>query len=252
MTMASFAHRFIRRSFRRLARRFGYDLRPFPGGEEHWPHLVSLLERHAVTCVFDVGANLGQYAAGLRGNGYAGHIVSFEPLRGAHETLSRKAAGDALWEIAPRTALGAKCGEAVLHVSPRSDMSSLLTFDPDARQRLAKSQPTGTERVPVSTLAEMLNQHAKCGARVFVKSDTQGYEAQVLSGIEDEWGCIAGLQLELSLQPIYEGQPDHLPLLNRIAERGFRPHLVVPGPWSRGYGRMLEYDVVCFREEPRR
>jgi hypothetical protein len=50
------------------------------------------------------------------------------------------------------------------------------------------------------------------------------------------------------MQPIYDGQPDHLPLLNRLAEKGFRPHLVIPGYWSRHYGRMLEYDAVFFRD----
>ena len=81
-----------------------------------------------------------------------------------------------------------------------------------------------------------------------MKSDTQGFEAQVLAGIGSAWDRIAGLQLELSLQPIYEDQPDHLPLLAELAEHGMRPHLVIPGYWSRHYGRMLEYDVVCFRD----
>lgn len=83
---------------------------------------------------------------------------------------------------------------------------------------------------------------------MFVKSDTQGFEDKVLDGVGIAWDRVVGLQLELSLQQIYDGQPDHLELLGRLAERGFRPHLVVPGYWSRHYGRMLEYDVVAFRD----
>ena len=210
-----------------------------------------LLVRNAVTCVFDVGANVGQYAVSLRNNGYDGRLVSFEPLSATHETLSRKAAGDTLWKVAPRAALGAEPGEAALHVSPRSDMSSLLVMDTTASRRLRKSKPTGTETVPIVTLAEMLKRHTNDTERVFIKSDTQGYEASVLSGIGNEWDRVTGLQLELSLQSIYEGQPNHLPLLNCLAEKGYHPHSIIPGAWSRSYGRMLEYDAVCFRDPER-
>ena len=100
----------------------------------------------------------------------------------------------------------------------------------------------------MTTIAEALDTHAPTDMRVFVKSDTQGYEAELLAGIEASWDRISGIQLELSIQSIYEGQPDHLPLLAELAEQGLRPHLVIPGYWSRHYGRMLEYDVVCFRD----
>ncbi|MGB0571382.1 MAG: hypothetical protein ACPGQM_04810 [Alphaproteobacteria bacterium] len=67
-------------------------------------------------------------------------------------------------------------------------------------------------------------------------------------GIGASWERVSGIQLELSIQSIYDGQPDHLPLLAELAAQGLRPHLVIPGHWSRHYGRILEYDVVCFRD----
>jgi hypothetical protein len=83
---------------------------------------------------------------------------------------------------------------------------------------------------------------------VFVRSDTQGYEDRLLDGIGSAWDRVAGIQLELLLQPIYEDQPDHLPLLERLTEQVSRPHLVIPGYWSRHYGRILQYDVVYFHD----
>ncbi len=234
--------------FRKFVRRFGFDIAPFPGTARHWEHIVELLDRHAVDHVLDVGANTGQYARALRGNGYGGPITSFEPLSVVQDELARSAAGDSLWVVAPRTAVGAAEGDIEINVSGESDMSSVLPLDETAHERLASTRTTARETVPVTTVEAAVREHAGTAARVFVKSDTQGYEAEVLDGIGDAWDRIAGLQLELSLQAIYEDQPDHLPLVARLAERGFRPHLIVPGYWSRHYGRMLEYDAVFFRD----
>lgn len=233
---------------RKIARRFGYDIAPFPGGAKHWTQIVSLLERHEINCVFDVGANVGQYASAIRKNGYPGRIVSFEPLSGAHAQLTARAAHDPHWDVAPRTAVGAAAGETRIHVSPESDMSSILPLDATAQHRLASAHGTDTETVPVTTVADALAAHVTGEASIFLKSDTQGFEAEVLAGTEACWDRISGVQLELSIQPIYDGQPDHLPLLEQLAAQGLRPHLVIPGYWSRHYGRMLEYDVVCFRD----
>lgn len=234
--------------FRKLARSLGFDIAPYPGAAAHWPRLTELLAAHDISLVLDVGANTGQYATALRNNGYTGRIVSYEPVSHAHAALTDAAKDDSNWLIAPRTAIGAAGGEATINVSPESDMSSLRPLTADAADKLKSVRPTVQESVPVTTLAAEIAAQAEPGERIFVKSDTQGYEAEVLHGLGEMAARVAGLQLELSLVPIYDGQPDHLTLLTRLREMGFAPHLVIPGYYSRHHGRMLEYDVVCFRE----
>lgn len=214
----------------------------------HWPRLVELLVRHDVGLVFDVGANTGQYAIALRRHGYAGRIVSYEPGAAAHATLVAAASGDPQWVVAPRTAIGAAPGEAVLNVSGESDMSSIRPLTDDAARRLASVRPVASEQVPVTTLAAEIAARARSEDVVYVKSDTQGFEAEVLDGLGDTVVRVRGMQLELSLVPLYAGQPAHLDLLARLARLGFVPYLVIPGYWSRHHGRMIEYDAVCFRE----
>ena len=233
---------------RKWMRKLGYDISPFPGAATHWGRIVETLESHDVDCLLDIGANTGQYARAIRANGYSGRIISFEPLSHIRHELERHARSDAQWNIAPRMAVGAVVGEVEINVSGESDMSSILPLDATAHERLASTRAESREPVPVTTVARILDDHAAGAQNIFLKSDTQGFEDQVLDGIGTSWDRITGLQLELSMQPIYDGQPDHLPLLQRLADQDFRPHLVIPGYWSRHYGRMLEYDAVFFRD----
>ena len=233
---------------RRLCRRIGFDIAAFPGAAAHWAQLVTLLEAHDVSVVFDVGANAGQYATALFNNGYRGRIVSYEPVAAVHAALTRAAASRPNWEVAPRAAIGARAGEAVVNISAESDMSSLHAMTAAARTHLSRARTTGSERVPMVTLADEISSRAEAEDRVFVKSDTQGHEAQVLDGLGETAARVVGVQLELALEPVYEGQPRYLELLERLEGMGFTARLVIPGYYSRHYGRMLEFDVVAFRD----
>lgn len=232
----------------KLLRPFGRTIADAALVPAHWQHLRALLEAHGVTVLLDVGANTGQYAGWLRKAGWTGRIVSFEPLTDAHRTLTRKAAKDPHWTIAPRAALGAAAGEAALNISAERDMSSLRPFD----EAFLASSPTSaieaTELVPVIPLADVIADHARVGDVIFLKIDTQGYEAEVLEGAVPVMDRIAGLQVEMSFVRLYVGEEMFRSLLARIEALGFSPHLLIPGYFSKNLGRMLQFDGVFFRE----
>src|SRR5687768_14390173 len=100
-------------------RRFGYEI------DRTRPRLVTFLQSRNVDVVFDVGGNEGQFGLWLRRQGYRGHIVSFEPIRSAFETLKTHADHDKAWEAYP-IALGAAPGKSVINVAEYSVFSSLL------------------------------------------------------------------------------------------------------------------------------
>ena len=232
-------------AFRSLLRRFGRDLTEHP--KPHWRQLKRLLDHFRITLVLDVGANVGQYAGYLREAGYAGRIVSFEPLADAHAELTRRAAGDAAWTVAPRMALGAAEGEVEINVSNDRDMSSLLELRPEILEVSPTSRTVKRETVRLTTLDAVSADYARGADGVLLKIDTQGYERQVLDGAARTLPRLAGIQLELSLVPLYAGETTWLAMIERLSAHGFEPRLLIPGYFDRHLVRLLQVDGVFFR-----
>ncbi len=209
--------------------------------------LVHTLGRHGVDAVIDVGANIGQYAQRLRAAGWAGPIVSIEPIPEVHAVLKSRALADPAWVVLPSFAAGAETGEIVLEVSAESDMSSTLPQSPLLREISPTSAVRHRVEVPQRRLDEPDLLADPTWRRLFVKIDVQGSEPAVLAGLTGVWERIQGLQLELALLPLYEGERPWLDLVADLAGRGFAPYLLFPGYFSRALGRQVQLDMVFYR-----
>jgi hypothetical protein len=78
----------------------GYELLPLPLKSERLEiHLQRLFEQLGVNCVFDVGANQGQYGRFLRQWEYNGRIISFELAAADFALLQERAAADPEWHV---------------------------------------------------------------------------------------------------------------------------------------------------------
>lgn len=232
---------------RRLLRPFGLDLADYPPRGPHWRSLVRLLEGAGADVVLDIGANVGQYGRTLRAEGYRGRIVSFEPQSVAHAALTAAAARDRRWTVAPRMALGDRDGEVTLNVSNESDMSSILPLTEPFLAVSPTSRTITTETAPAARLDDVAPRHLGPEDRPFLKLDTQGYERQVLAGGPDTLARAVGVQIELSLVPLYEGETLWRGMVDWLMDRGLAPRLFVPGYYSRHMGRMLQFDAVFLR-----
>lgn len=233
---------------RRLAAAFGYDLVPRRKLRDRWRQLALGLERFAVDAVIDVGANQGQFARALRDGGWQGPILSIEPLAELHDVLRRTMQGDAAWRLAPLMALGASDGTARIEVSAESDMSSLNAQSP-LLQRLSPSSAVRERRqVPLRRL-DGLEGIDPSWRRLFIKIDVQGAESAVLSGMEALWPRTVGLELEMALLPLYEGETDWRTMCDGLAEKGFELYLLVPGYFEKKLARQVQVDGVFFRQD---
>jgi FkbM family methyltransferase len=231
----------------RLARRLGYDLTPRAKAKAPSAQLVAVLQHFRITCVLDVGANVGQYGSMLREWGYSGRIVSFEPQADAHAALARRAAADPAWQVAPRMALGQRGGEVELDVSAESDMSSILAQGALLRRVSPSSTVVRKETVALRRLDEVAGPYLRPDDRAFLKIDVQGYEAEVLAGAAALLERLSGVQLEMSLVPLYEGERGFRALLDDLAALGFELWLLLPGYFERKLARQLQVDGVFMR-----
>ena len=213
----------------------------------HWENLVTILEHFGVTVVLDIGAHKGEYGGYLRRAGWAGRIVSFEPQSAVRPALEERAAADGNWQVAPAMALGREDGEIALNISAETDMSSALPLADSAMRFTPSSAMVGRETVTLRRLATVFGDYVRDGDTVFVKADTQGYERAVLDGAEPVVARIAGWQLELSIEPIYDGETGWRAMLDRMEALGYVAHLFIPGYFSRHIARQLQIDGVFVR-----
>jgi FkbM family methyltransferase len=189
----------------RFFRRFGHDLVPFSVAQHPLPRRCRLIEHYGIDTVLDIGANTGQFARELRTGGYQGRLVSFEPLSSAFARLSAAAQTDDRWEVL-NIALGDSVGQQKIHLAANSESSSLLDMLPLHLQAAPYSQYTGTETIDVNTLDNLFDEVCADGRSIYMKIDTQGYEAQVLRGAARSLDRIDTIQIEMSLAPLYAGQ----------------------------------------------
>ena len=236
----------------RLARRLGYDLTPRAKARPLEAQLSAVLERFGISCVLDVGANVGQYGAMLCAHGaIAGRIVSFEPLAEAHRRLAQRAAADPHWRVAPRMAIGERDGEVEIEVSAESDMSSILPQSELLRRISPSSRVLRRERVPIARLDDA-GRAVSRGRRSDLPQDRHpGLRGAGAGGRPRPAAAAAGLQLEMSLVPCYEGERGFRELLDDLAAAGFSPYLFFPGYFERKLARQLQLDGVFMRRRAR-
>ncbi len=212
-------------------------------------HVVTILKLYRIDCVIDVGANHGQYARRLRGAGYRGHIVSFEPVAETFARLSASAAGDPKWSV-HRCALGREESVATMHVVPGT-LSSVLEPTAFGYDRYRQFHDATTEDVPVRRLDAMLDE-VTAGLReprLYLKLDTQGYDLEVFAGLGERTREFAGLQSEVAVMQIYEGMPMMPEAIATYTAAGFEISALYPVSRQSRTGRVVEFDCVMVRAD---
>lgn len=226
---------------RRFVRRFGLEVSRYrPAG----PRRNTLLERHGIETVLDIGANLGQYAQELRRFGYRGRIVSFEPLSAAFESLSAAAGDDPAWEC-HRIALGDDNTTSTIGVASNLASSSLLPMLEAHHDAAPGVSMTGAETVEVRTLDSL---GLSLSGPTLMKLDVQGFEDRVLRGAESILPHVSLIECEVSLEPLYESQLTFLPMLDLLREEGFELLRLEPGIRDGGgKGSVVQFDAIAAR-----
>lgn len=212
----------------------------------HSALLRAVIERAGVNCVLDVGAHRGGYGALLRQTGYAGEIVSFEPVGASFAALQARL--DGAWR-AHHLALGREAGSAEINVAHEANFTSFLEPNAFSVDRFGGSAVARTETVKVQRLDAVFGEvtaHVAGAPRVLLKTDTQGWDLEVIEGAMGVLDRVVALQCELSVRPIYEGSTSWLDVLARLGELGFRPAQLTSVGRDDALG-LLELDCLLVR-----
>ncbi len=229
--------------------KFGILIRKYTAGSSEELRRIKLLHHYNIDLVFDIGANKGQYAKGIMDAGYVGKIVSFEPLSSVHSIIEQESKKYSNWKVAPRCAIGSKNELIDINISANSVSSTVLKMLDSHIEGAPESKIIGTEKVQVFPLDEIANEYISNSKNIFLKIDVQGFEQEVLKGASSTLKKAKGIEMEISLIPLYENQNWLLPqILEYMSNQGFHLMSLAPAFTDEKTGEMLQCNGIFFKK----
>lgn len=229
-------------------RKLGYDISGYPRLSEATFRKKLFFESMEFDTVLDIGANKGQFAEYLRKQiKFKKTILSFEPLSSAFSVLSKKALKDPHWH-AFNFALGDINSKKEINISGNSHSSSLLDMLPKHLDSAPDSKFIDKEWVEIKTLDSLKGKISELKGNVFLKIDTQGFEKQVLTGAKTSLEFINSIQLEVSLVPLYHGEPIFQEVHDLLTKLGYSLIDLEYGFCDPTTGQLLQIDGIFQRK----
>ena len=205
--------------------------------------IVRNLEELKVTCVVDIGANVGQFGLDVRRHGFQGQIISYEPVRKSFESLTHTMKQHQPWK-AFQMGLGTTESELMINVSGNSGLSSsILEMGSLHLQNFPDSATVAKQRISISTIDKQLEAIGLKPQEIMLKLDVQGFEDEVLKGASKSLSNIPFCYLEVSIYPLYEGEKPFLPILIELSNYGHEVIDVFRGIKAKD-GRLLQLDIL--------
>lgn len=214
-------------------------------------YLSKLLPYLKVDCVFDVGANNGQYAQMLRKHAkYQGRIISFEPIPSAAQKIRKLALHDPLWTV-EEIALDETGGTDTFHIMCSDQFSSLGTPSHESTTNFLEANKLESAiTLQKQTLEEVyIRLQKQYGfTRPFLKMDTQGFDVRIARGGSKIISQFLGLQSELAVQKLYKESVDFRQAITYYESLGFTLGSLVPNNGG-GFPEMVEIDCIMINNK---
>ena len=213
-------------------------------------HLRATLLGRGIDLVIDVGANCGQFARDLRSVGFAGEIISFEPLAKYREHLQRQAETDGRWRCFA-FALGHSTEERLLNVYRDDSFSSVHSINEAGQEQFgALVDLVDVERVEMRKLDDISEELGiSSGKRILLKTDTQGHDADVIRGARQTLRNVTDVLTEATVRSIYGGTSTLDEMSKILLDEGFAHGGMFPIAYVKGAFELIEMDCYFTRVE---
>ena len=213
-------------------------------------HLKKLFDHFDIDCVFDVGANYGQYAKMLRQEGgFQGLILSFEPNPDAAQYAKRLALADPNWQV-EQIALSDSDGKQRFNIMADSQFSSLSKPCHSETEMFRDwNKVTGTIEVKTETITTAFQrlQLVYGFKKPFLKMDTQGYDVEIIAHAGPALSEFLGLQSELAVKKLYENSVDYRRAIKVYESLGFEMSAFIPNNGGH-FPYLIETDCIMVRK----
>lgn len=165
-----------------------YDLHS--NGEEYL--INKLNDSKQLSCVFDVGANKGQYSLLIRRISESTRILAFEPVKDTYSLLNTNVRNMGIDTY--NFAFGNVKGPSYINLYSEDTLSSMVNFQGDFLNKKVKNV-----RINVTTGNSFLKENNSIEEISLLKIDTEGFENKVLEGFKDYFPIINVIQFEYGM-----------------------------------------------------
>jgi FkbM family methyltransferase len=198
-----------------------------------------------IATVIDAGAHDGEFAGAIKALLPAVRLYCFEPQEDCHRRLAARLSRFAGCESFC-LALADRAGRASFHRSRATKSSSLLPMALLHRQAFPWSEESALVEVDVERL-DGLRGRLRLQPKVLLKIDVQGSELALLRGARETLEEVDFVLVEVSLEPLYEGEASFAQIHGLLAELGFRYAGSFDQLLSPLDGRILQQDALFVR-----
>ena len=229
----------VKTHIKKFFRVCGLDIRRIRFEPYEW------LKGRNIQTLFDIGANVGQFALQIHRVLPDAMLYCFEPLEDCYNELLKKM-GHLPRFRAFNFALGDRSGQAQIYRNDYTPSSSLLPMEDLHKRAFPFTAHTTAQKIEIRRLDD-ISQQVDIVDDVLVKMDVQGTEDKVILGGEKLLSRASVLIVETTFEPLYNGQPLFDTIYALLRERGL-VHMgtesIMRNPKD---GRVLQCDSLFMR-----
>lgn len=216
----------------RLFKKLNLEILPDEKKNSVQSYLKFLIDTRNIECIFDVGANQGQFYTMIRSIGYKNQINLFEPLPTCWSILENITKKDRQSKIY-RFGVGNEEISLTFYETLNSVSSSF-------KEPINTNTIKRIHNIPIMPLENIFN---ILPYTCMLKIDAQGFEREVVEGSKSILKYFKFIFMELSIFPQYNNEPNYIDMLNFMDEIGYQPIFFYPGV-ANSENEIIQLEVV--------